>query len=275
MAWKLIDKQDRSVLGEGRSQGIGYAFAKRKGNTLTTSSPISPCKDYLNDSLYSEITGKPYSACGLNTTKQDIFDTHAYLIMSVCLAGCRALKKYETYDKDVAALETNHAGMQKVINWLEDLLKIDGRTSIQRIAANQYVIIAPLFWAQATYLISLYTLIIRAALYYVDNTDIKAFLLNPNNPDAYMIKMAWPKVERMIGGEVPKQDFNAPTSWHGAGICYYPFPPDPKAPPAAKPPSPTPTMTFGYVAAAHTVLIPAVPKAPPIAPAQIAAAQKA
>ncbi len=232
MPFKLIDKQKRAVLGEGRNRGVGYAFAKRTGDTLTTVCPISPCKDYLNDQLFSEATGKPYNACGLSTTKQDIFDTHAYLIASICKQGCRELKEYPEYKADLAALEANHPAMQKAINWLEDQLKIDGRTSIEQIAANQYVIVTPLYWTQYTYLISLYTLVIRAALYWDGKGDPETYLTSSlKDNDAYTIKQAWPKVKRMIAGELPKQDFNDPAmnrwpgQWHGAGICFWAFPP--------------------------------------------------
>lgn len=236
--WILVDKQDRAVLSEGRSKGVGFGFAKRSGRTLTTVDPVSACKDYLSDRLYTEVTGKPYQACGLSTTKKDVFDTHAYLIMSVLLQGARALTKYPEYDKDVAALESNHAKMQEVINWLEDQLKVGAHTRVERISANQYVVIAPLYWVQATYLISLYALVIRAALYYPGG-DIKTYLLTGlKDSDAYTVKNAWPRVERLIAGELPKQDFSSTESWHGAGICFAKWPPDPRLPVVTPTPSP-------------------------------------
>ncbi len=226
VTWTLVDKQKRSKLHEGRDYGMGFAFCKRSDKTLTTIMPISPCKDYLNDVTYSEITGKGYRAHGLGTKKQDIFDTHAYLVMAICKRGARDLLDYGTYAKDLAALESNHLHIQSAINHVEELLKLSDRTVISRIEDNRFAIVAPLFWMEGTYLVSLYTLLIRAALYYTGG-DPMDYWRKAKGDDTYHMKGAMPKLDRLIAGERPKQDFGQSREWHNEGIVSYVFPPVP------------------------------------------------
>src|SRR5687768_15710647 len=96
MGLTLVDKQDRSVLCEGRNYGIGFAFCKRTGDVLETVQPVSPCKDYLNDVVYSEHSGQPFSAWGLRTSKKNIFyaDEGAYVLFQVCKKGARGPTAY-------------------------------------------------------------------------------------------------------------------------------------------------------------------------------------
>ena len=80
---KIIDKQNRGKLNEGRNYQMGFAFCKKVSNkVLETIQPISPCKDYLNDVVYSERTGKNVSAYGLNTSKLGLFDKKKKSILS-------------------------------------------------------------------------------------------------------------------------------------------------------------------------------------------------
>lgn len=230
MSFKLIDKQDRMVLGEGRNMGIGFAFAKRVDNTLETVDPISPCKDYLNDRVFSEFTGQPFQACGLSTTKQNIFnDGTGYLIMSVCKQKYQgSLRDYPAYKDDLAALEKNYANVQKLLNWLEQKLKLPKLTEVQKIEDNKFVCIMPDFWMQGTYLISLYGLLARMGIYYDGQTDPMKFLENyKTGGDAYLVKSAMPKINQMISGNVPKQDMEAlvkSRNVHGNGIVSFAFP---------------------------------------------------
>ncbi len=221
---QLIDQQNRAVLNEGRVRGIGHAFCRRDGDTFITAYPISPCKDYLSDQIFSEWTGKPFQAYGLSAHKQNLFDTHAYLATKVCKAGAKAEAKYEGYDDDVKRLDDNWPNVQTLLNWFEDAFGVEHSTFIP-IASNAYVVKLPLFWTRGTYLISLYTLLLRAALFYGGKADVMTFLETVQSEDRYLLNDVLPKIRRMLAGERPEQDLNALKDVHNTGIKGFSFPP--------------------------------------------------
>lgn len=219
-----VSNHPRSVLTEGRNYGLGFGFAKKDGNVLTSVMPISPCKDYLNDVVYTEKTGKPYSAWGLSTKKTGCFDDgNAYLVMSVCLKGARSSYSYETYEKDKESLAKNAGYMQEAINWFEEKFGVNGRTKIEKIEDNLYVAIAPLFWVEATYLISLYALILRCAMEKSSGPAMEVLTKDAPSGDYGSAQAAVPKVEQMLGGKIPKQDMSKPFSVHNEGIVSFSF----------------------------------------------------
>ncbi len=69
----IIDKFPRKVLIEGRSYGTSFALAALKDNTFECVGPLSPCKDYLNDQVFSEETGIPCAAWGYKAIQVGLF----------------------------------------------------------------------------------------------------------------------------------------------------------------------------------------------------------
>ena len=70
----ITEKHDRNVLIEGRSSGMGFAMLKKDKTNYETVNPLSPCKDYLNEVVFTENTGYPTKAHGLDyKEKLDIF----------------------------------------------------------------------------------------------------------------------------------------------------------------------------------------------------------
>lgn len=215
----------RNVLGEGRNYGLGFGFAHRVGDVLKSISPISPCKDYLNDVVYVEKTGKPYSAYGyVGKEVYWAFREKAYLMMQVCLMGANCPVTYGDYSNDVAKLANNHPFMQKVVNWFEEKFGVDGRTEIVKVEDNLYVAIAPTFWTEATYLISLYSLILRCAMEKSEGEPMAVLTNNPPAGDYSSAKGAVPKVELMLAGTIPKQDMSKDFFVHSCGILGFTFP---------------------------------------------------
>lgn len=222
MNFTLVDKQDRNKMGEGRSHGFGSGFAKLDGSKIVTVMPVTACKDFLNDAVYSEVTGKPYSAHGFNTTKLGIFEKtdKAYLVFGI-LKYRGHTDEYNGYKEEVAKLESNWKNVQKFLNIFEELFKIEGRTEVHRLEDNRFVAIMPLFWINGTYRISLYSLLMRAAVDYKDG-DVMDFLASlDNHPDVYQIKGAIPKIQRMIEGVIPEQNMNIYFGVHNCGIVGY------------------------------------------------------
>lgn len=224
MKYKVSDSLNRIGLIEGRVQGIGMAFCQLIGDTLNTIQPVSACKDYLNDVVWSEATGKPFYVYGLHTKKRGIFDGgRAYLLAKVCKYRTHEMD-YPSWGGEVKALEKNHLNMQALVNWFEEKFEVDGRTEAYLSGPNQVVFDIPLFWVKYTYLISFFGLVARMAVDYDGKEDAMKFLGSVSGEDAYMWKAIKSKAERMIKGEFPVQDLSKLENPHDIGIQSFPFP---------------------------------------------------
>lgn len=236
MTYTLIDNLPRAVLGEGRQKGLGKAFCSHKDGVLTTVMPITTCKEYDNEIIYAEHTGRTGSAYGLTVTKQGLFEgtDYAYMVMSVLGQGPRDPKPYAGMETDIAALNANHAHMQTMVRWFEDAFHAGAYTEITCIKDNMYAVRLPLFWTRTTYLTSLFGLVLRVGMYWDGAGDAYAFFKGYQGADAYHVTSAVPKIERMLKGEFPAQDLMAYTSSpHALGIVQFQFPALPVPIPAA------------------------------------------
>lgn len=215
---KVIDKAGRRVLIEGRDYGLGFAFGKNDGEgNLTLVMPISACKDYLNDIIYSEKTGNPFRAYGLSTSKQNIFGDFGYLAIKV-LPKNYSGGAYAGMDKDIKNLEDNHLKIQESLNKCEETLKIEGQSVVYPVSGGVFVVEVPKFWLQWPYLISLYSLIIRVEMSTGLGDAVKS-LLKPSALEASICQTAHPKLVRILAGALPEQSLDPrQDNIHGTGI---------------------------------------------------------
>lgn len=225
-SFKLVDNCYRGPLGEGRSYGVGFAFCKREGTTFTTVGPLSPCKDYLNDQLYSERTGNDYRRYGYRATKQSIFtDGFGYVAFSIMTEKCGAI--YATMQKEKDYLAESHGKVAAFVNAFESALKIPllSHTAITKVGENLYVAAIPDFWCLYTYLISFWTLLVRIAIesYYAEGDPVQA-LRDCSTGDSMLARCAIKKFDTMVTGVIPKQDFTMEQDWHNQGVSGFDFP---------------------------------------------------
>ena len=219
------DKQPRSVLSEGRNYGVGYALCKRTGSHLETVGPISPCKDYLNDEVYSNHTGKPYGAWGYSAKDRKLWEAgRAYVAFAICAQGARIPSKYPKMDRDLKAILDNWKNVESFLNDFETHCGCPTPTRIIKINDNMYVADADLFWVKWTYLISLYTLMIRNAIYYDGKGSIIKFLEGVDGYDTPMLNSVMAKIKAVYAGKVPDHSWSSGCSWHDAGIQSFKFP---------------------------------------------------
>lgn len=220
MAFTLIDNQPRSKLSEGRNWGIGFGYCQRAGDTLTVLDSMSPCRDFLAERCAAEALKKPVSAFGLTSVPCGVFDNQplAYLAYGIFKRG-KTEVEYEDYAKHLTQIAANRAHMQTMVNHVETLLKIDGRTVLESISDNRYVAIMPIVHAQSTFMTSLITLLMRAALSWDGTGDPFAFLRSVPGEDQYYLTPALKKIERMAKEGVPTQDWGASRGWHSYGIA--------------------------------------------------------
>ena len=207
MRMKIIDEKDRSVLCEGRNYGLGFAFLKpEEDNTFSTVQPISPCKDYLNDVVYSEASGKPFHAYGLDTVKNNIFTKPAaYMAMSICKKG-RSRSTYSNYDEDMELIDGNIDGMLRFINEIDKRMGM-APTEIRKIRKNLKVAVFDKRWCEGTYLISLYSLMLRIGLYYKGEQSPIVFMRDIDNEDSMMVNSIKEKLFNLFArnGKLPVQ----------------------------------------------------------------------
>lgn len=225
----FIDEQKRAVLGEGRNYGIGFAFCKRDGDTVTTVMPISPCKDFLNDVIWSEVRDKEIVNYGLVTKKLGLFENtqFATIAFKVCGRGASNPQPYDAMDKDIASCKANRCEIEASINLIEQSLGLDHPTRIIE-QDGVYIATISLWWCKATYRISLWSLLIRALRHKSDKGDPIEYLATVNDEDStilnYGSQAALPKLKRMIAGYIPEQDLFKLDYPHHVGINRFSFP---------------------------------------------------
>lgn len=226
---KLVNNELRSKLAEGRNYRLGFAFATKKDNIVeVVQHGITACKDFLNDVVYSQNTGKPYSIYGCKATDISLFKNvpAAYLVISILKKGAESPKIYDDYLSDIKNLESNTANIEKLLNYFEEKFNVEGRTKIEKIRKNYYLVTAPLFWTQYTYLISLYTLLTRIAMFWDGTGEVMNYLekFNNDSEDMMYLKQIKEKLSIMFSGNIPIQDLNKCYNPHYEGIVAFKFP---------------------------------------------------
>lgn len=217
------NNQNRSILGEGRDYGMGFAFLKKTKDLYETIQPISPCKDYLNDIVFTEKTGKSMSAYGLNCSKQNIFKGKSiYLAISICN---NLSDSYVRFDEDLNNFSANYNNSILFINRIEDLLKID-RSVIEKVRENIYILKASAKWIAGLYSISLYSLLLRLSQWYSGEQDVIEYIKKFNHLDAdvYMASTMLPKLKKLFVTGLHEQDlsiYSGGTEVHNKGILSY------------------------------------------------------
>lgn len=199
---KVIDTQNRQKLDEGRSTGMGFAFTKKVGEEeYETVHPISPCKDYLNDVVFSEITGKECHAYGLSYYKQSLFEGDT-ATMAAKIMKYKNGNTYTTFDIDKKMLGDNYSNVALALTTLEKMLGLTSYTSISPANDDIFLIEVPLFWCQSTYLISMYSLLVRCSMDYKEGDYLK-YLDHKSKAgaDSYMIVTAIKHIKSMIDGK--------------------------------------------------------------------------
>lgn len=201
----LIDEHSRSNLSEGRNWGLGFAFCKKEGDNYRTVMPISPCKDFLNDVVFSEHTGENFYIHGLSTSKQGIFDNGvAYVVMGIM--NNRVLgtphKDHEMLEKGLMAFKTT---LEPVLSHFEVPLGIR-HTTLEQIAPNRILATLGKEWVSSTPMVSLWSLLCRVGLKYTGG-DVDKFCADIWDDDAFMIKPAVEKWKIMVGKGIPHPDW--------------------------------------------------------------------
>lgn len=174
----IIDTQSRSKLSEGRTSGMGFGFLRKKDESnFETIMPVSPCKDYLNEVVYTENTGVPTSAYGFKYDKKlDIFTDNIFMAIKMMPDKQGNYNYANSLSGDQKKLKDQAKNIEKIMNDLEQKLGISDRTCIFEANDHFFLVKAPLDWKMSTHTISMYTLILRAALTHKGEMTIQGIL---------------------------------------------------------------------------------------------------
>lgn len=224
---KIIDKQNRGKLMEGRNYQMGFAFCKKVSNKVfETIQPISPCKDYLNDVVYSERTGNPVSAYGLSTKKIDLFTRKRKAYLAIKIMDYYGYNGFNKLAQHTENLKNNYANLNKFLNYFEEKLGMS-KTQVAPADNDSFVLILPIGWTKYNYAISLYSLLARVGQFYDGTTDPITFMETYKDfpEDSYLVKSIVPKVKKLLDiGKLPEQNLNdlgSGTNVHNAGIAAF------------------------------------------------------
>lgn len=211
MELKYVNDSNRGVLHEGRSSGIAFGFCKKTDDTIKVVSPISTCKDYLSDQVYSERTGKPYYIYGFSSTKQDIF-TNGEAFLAMEFVSTRFAAKLDISNPGVKKMIDSHKKIEGFIRSVEEKLQAHNpfplRTKMEVVDKTTILIRFDEWWTKYCYLISLYALLVRIAYY--DNLaecdDPLLALKDKNGDESYLMVPALPRLKQLTEALAPVQD---------------------------------------------------------------------
>ena len=148
------DVCDRGKLCEGRNFNMGFAFCKQlEDGTFETVQPLSPCKDYLNDVIYSEHTGNTFYACGLDTKKHGIFENAPHGFLAIKMLSPKG-SVYKDLDSSKERLRNNYKNIETLLNFVEEQFEPQDLTDRTAITPTQdkdlFLLAVPLWWCRST-----------------------------------------------------------------------------------------------------------------------------
>lgn len=228
----ITNNFDRKKLAEGRSYGFGFSFLKKQGDDYESLMAFTACKDYLNDFVYVESTGKALGVVfGFKHEYVNYLNTTDYIYLGVKpLHYNHGTSKYKEYDSTLELLKTNNTLLIKFINQLEDLINIKQHTEFENYLDDTLILKLSKEWFEFPFLISLVTLFIRCYIN-VTEKEVNAGLisvLSDKSRKAYMSvdDMMKNNICLLVNSEYVEQlrdykyvDNVSPGTVHNYGIC--------------------------------------------------------
>lgn len=180
----------RQSFSEGRSSGMGFAFAKRQGSTFVASQPLSACKDFLNDEVWSEVTGEEYMMFGQKSFKKNLFSDKRYAYMLISFLPNNGSEPSEKNKEELKKLINNKDNVQRILRKLDSIMKTKGRTIIE-LTDNPDILLVkmPIEYSRTSYAISLYTLVCRNGVNFTKDQKFNEYFKSNNvyRDDKYLL----------------------------------------------------------------------------------------
>ena len=207
---------NRIQYNEGRNSGFSYMFLNNKYELIH---PMSPCKDYLNDVVWGEKHKKSCSAYGMNHKPIGLWNNskRAYLAIGYTDNDKPKEEHKKKYKKKI--LE-NYDKIKSLIRAID--LYLDFKPTIFKKYTNGMIKCSlDKKWVSETYLISLFTLLIRNGSYWDGDifSSLKTASEKNNQDTMYIIKTIEKLKYFKENGLIKVNDSNSANyTVHNAGI---------------------------------------------------------
>ena len=113
----------------------------------------------------------------------------------------------EGIDVDIKHLKDNYKNIQSLLNFIEDKIGIDIKTTIEEVNDGYFLLTSSVEWAKSTPAISLYSLIVRCSLVY-KGEDVFEYFKNYNyhSEDSKYLEVAVKRLNIIIENKsLPEQ----------------------------------------------------------------------
>lgn len=232
----IVNNFSRKPLVEGRNFGFGFGFVNKinaiiSGDNIQEAryelmTPISACKDYLNDFVYVEATGLPLeSAFGFKHDYTGVLKDKEYFYLAVTSLDYKSGSPWDGKKDLNYQLNNNFKNLIKFINKVEDFFKLDRYTEFEHLENNILILKLPIFWFKFHFLMSLYALYVRCFVNISDKDLQRSLedLINNREPylrqDNMLLKSSarWIEFDNLLDYEYPKE-LLGPMVVHNSGI---------------------------------------------------------
>lgn len=163
---QVNEKFKRGILNEGRDFGLGFSILKRKEEGVyDTMMPFTACKDYLNDFVYVEGTGKALdSIYGFQHKYTGEFKDKDCFLLGLRPLHTNHGSTYKDFDKIKDFLNSNKVNIVRFINNLEVTFGVKELTTLENHIDDVLILKCNIFWFKFSFLFSLFGLLIRCFL---------------------------------------------------------------------------------------------------------------
>lgn len=177
---EIILKEGRQKLTEGRNFGMGFAFAKLTKSGFEGVMPITACRDYLNDVVFTETSGLESSQVyGFKYgSKKDLFLSDGSAILLISVLHYNHGENWYLHGEYLKKLTENRANSELLIKRFMECVdvELDFDVKIIQKDVNLFWVNVPKQFLNNTCGISLLTLLLRVGHYYDGERDIMEFL---------------------------------------------------------------------------------------------------
>lgn len=173
----------RSDLNEGRDYGIGFSVLKAdSANNLKPLFPFTACKDYLNDVIYVEQSGKNIDEVyGFRHEFMNYFQNKKRLILGVAplqyIEGEKRIDDdyiWENYDDCSSYFTNNSENFINVLHYIEIMMNGTSKlTKLLGIVDNTWILELNPIWQTTGPAISFFTLFARCYFNFKDSPSIE------------------------------------------------------------------------------------------------------
>jgi len=171
---------DRSELNEGRDYGIGFSVLKAdSANNLKPLFPFTACKDYLNDFIYVEQSGKNIDKIfGFQHEFMNYFQNKKRLILGVTPlmyeSGGNINDEWKNYDDCSSHFINNSENFITILHYVEIMMNGTSKlTKLLGIVDNTWVLELNPIWQTTGPAISFFTLFARCYFNFKDSPSIE------------------------------------------------------------------------------------------------------